>query len=60
MVQLFQCGMGKQEDLAVAFGRHITALQGYVADLADQGMPGLLPERRGSKGAWKLTPGAAR
>ena len=56
MVQLFQCGLGKQEDLATAFGRHITSLQRYVADFADQGMPGLMPERRGPKGAWKLTP----
>lgn len=56
MVQLFQCGLGKQEDLAAAFGRHITSLERYVADFADQGMPGLMPERRGPKGAWKLTP----
>jgi hypothetical protein len=56
MVQLSQCGLGKQEDLAAAFGRHITSLQRYVADFADQGMQGLMPERRGPKGAWKLTP----
>jgi hypothetical protein len=56
IVQLSQCGLGKQEDLAAAFGRHITSLQRYVADFADQGMPGLMPERRGPKGAWKLTP----
>ena len=56
MVQLSQCGLGKQEDLAAAFGRHITSLQRYVADFAGQGMPGLMPERRGPKGAWKLTP----
>lgn len=55
MVQLSQRGLGK-EDLAAAFGRHITSLQRYVADFADQGMPGLMPERRGPKGAWKLTP----
>lgn len=56
MVQLSQCGLGKQEDLAGVFGRHITSLQRYVADFADQGMHGLMPERRGPKGAWKLTP----
>ena len=55
MVQLSQCGLGKQEDLAAAFGRHITSLQRYVADFADQGMPGLVPERRVPRGAWKLT-----
>ena len=51
-----RCGLGKQEDLAAAFGRHITSLPRYVADFAGQGMPGLMPERRGPKGAWKLTP----
>jgi hypothetical protein len=56
MVQLSQCGLGKQEDLAAAFGRHITSLQRYVADFTDQGMPGLVPERRGPRGAWKITP----
>jgi hypothetical protein len=56
MVQLSRCGLGKQEDLAAAFGRHITSLQRYAADFDGQGMPGLMPERRGPKGAWKLTP----
>jgi hypothetical protein len=56
MVQLSQCGLGKQEDLAAAFGRHITSLQRYQADFAGHGMAGLMPERRGPKGAWKLTP----
>ena len=56
MVQLSRCGLGKPEDVVTAFGRHITSLQRYVADFADQGMPGLMPERRGPKGAWKLTP----
>lgn len=56
LVQLSQCGLGKQEDLAAAFGRHITSLQRYVADFASAGLRGLVPERRGPKGAWKLTP----
>jgi Transposase protein len=56
MVQLCQCGLGKQEDLASAFGRHITSLQRYVADFGSAGFQGLVPERRGPKGAWKLTP----
>jgi transposase len=37
-------------------GRHITTVQRYVRDFADEGMEGLLPERRGPKGQWKLTP----
>jgi hypothetical protein len=56
MVQLSRCGLGNQEDLAAAFGRHITSVQRYVADFASAGLRGLVPERRGPKGAWKLTP----
>jgi len=56
MVQLSQCGLGTQEDLAAAFGRHSTSLQRYVADFAAEGMRGLVPERRGPKGAWRITP----
>ena len=56
MVQLHQCGLGTEEDVAAAFGRHINSLQRYVADFAGQGMPGLVSERRGPKGPWKITP----
>ena len=56
MVQLYQSGLGTQEDLARAFGRHITSLQRYVVGFAGQGMRGLVSERRGPKGPWKITP----
>jgi len=39
IAQLYECGLGTEEDLAEAFGRH-----------------GLISERRGPKGRWKLTP----
>ena len=56
IVQLYECGLGTEEDLAVAFGRHLRTVQRYMADFASKGMQGLMPERRGPKGRWKLTP----
>ena len=56
IVQLHECGLGTEEDLAAAFGRHLRSVQRYVADFADEGVQGLMPERRGPKGQWKLTP----
>jgi transposase len=55
IVQLYECGLGTEEDLAAAFGRHLRSVQRYVADFAGEGMHGLMPERRGPKGRWKLT-----
>jgi transposase len=56
IVQLQKCGLATEHDLAEAFGRHVTTVQRYVRDFADEGMEGLMPERRGPKGQWKLTP----
>lgn len=56
MVQLQKCGLATEQDLAEAFGRHLTTVQRYLRDFADEGMEGLVPERRGPKGRWKLTP----
>ena len=55
MAQLYECGLGTEEDLAAAFGRHLRSVQRYVADFVGEGMQGLMPERRGPKGRWKLT-----
>jgi transposase len=55
IVQLYECGLGTEEDLAQAFGRHLRSVQRYVAAFAGEGMPGLIAERRGPKGGWKLT-----
>ena len=55
IVQLYECGLGTEEELAAAFGRHLRSVQRYVADFAGEGMQGLMPERRGPKGRWKLT-----
>jgi hypothetical protein len=56
IAQLYECGLGTEEDLAQAFGRHLRSVQRYVADFAGEGMQGLLSECRGPKGGWKLTP----
>ena len=57
IVQLHQCGLATEPDLAEAFGRHVSTVQRYLRDFADEGMEGLVSERRGPKGRWKLTPG---
>jgi transposase len=56
MVQLHECGMGTEQDVAEAFGRHVVTVQRYLRDFAGAGMDGLVSERRGPKGQWKLTP----
>jgi len=56
IVQLYKCGLGTEEDLAAAFGRHINSVQNYLRDFAGEGIQGLMTERRGPKGQWKLTP----
>jgi transposase len=55
IVQLHRCGLGTREELAAAFGRHVNSVQRYLAEFADQGMRGLLSERSGPKGPWKIT-----
>jgi transposase len=55
IVQLYECGLGTEEELAAAFGRHLRSVQRYVADFAGEGMQGLMSERRGPKSRWKLT-----
>jgi transposase len=57
IVQLHRCGLATEPDLAKAFGRHVTTVQRYLRDFADEGMEGLVSERRGPQGRWKLTPG---
>jgi hypothetical protein len=55
MVQLHQCGLGTEEELAAAFGRHVNSVQRYLAGFAGEGVRGLLWERSGPKGPWKIT-----
>src|SRR5438128_5716757 len=55
IVQLYQCGLGTEEDLAAAFGRHVNSVQRYLAEFAGEGMRGLMSERSGPKSRWKIT-----
>jgi transposase len=55
MVQLNQCGLGTEEELAAAFGRHVNSVQRYLAGFAEGGVRGLVSERSGPKGSWKIT-----
>lgn len=55
MVQLHLCGLGTEEELAAAFGRHVNSVQRYLAGFAERGVRGLLWERSGPKGPWKIT-----
>lgn len=56
IVQLYDCGLGTQEDLAEAFGRHVNSVQRYITDFACEGMRGLMSGRSGPKRRWKITP----
>jgi transposase len=55
LVQLYHSGLGTQEELAEAFGRHVNSVRKYLADFGSQGLRGLMGERRGPKGGWKIT-----
>jgi transposase len=56
IVQLHACGVATEAELAAAFGRHVNSVQRYLAEFAAEGMRGLVSERRGPKGPWKITP----
>jgi len=56
IVQLYECGLGTQEGLAEAFGRHVNSVQKYITEFASEGMRGLIAERSGPKSHWKITP----
>ena len=56
IAQLHRCGLGTREELAQAFERHVNSVQRYLSDFAQAGLQGLMAERRGPKGPWKLTP----
>lgn len=56
IVQLYECGLGTQEYLATAFGVHVNSVQRYLAAFAENGTSGLISQRAGPKGSWKITP----
>ena len=60
MAPLYACGLGTEEDLAEAFGRHVNSVQKYLRDFADEGIRGLMSERRGPQRSVEAHPGVAR
>ena len=56
IVQLHQCGLGTEEELAAAFDRHVNSVERYLRGFAEGGVRGLLLERSEPKGPWKITP----
>jgi transposase len=57
IAQLYKNGVGNQEELAEAFGLHLNTVENYISHYAREGFEGLIAQRRGPKGGWKLTPG---
>ena len=56
IVQLYENGMGTQEQLAEAFGVHVNSVQKYITSFACEGSGSLISQRRGPQSGWKLTP----
>lgn len=56
IAQLYENGLGTQEQLAEAFGVHVNSVRKYAASFAERGFCGLISESRGPRGNWKLTP----
>lgn len=57
IAQLYKARYGTQQDLSLAFETHINTVQKYVADFTRDGLEGLITQRGGPRGRWKLTPG---
>jgi transposase-like protein len=55
-VQLVRLGAASQAQVATAFGVDPATLWRWDRALSDGGVAGLVPSRRGPKGATKLTP----
>ncbi len=55
IVQLYKCGLGSQEQLAEAFEVHVNSVKKYIKSFAGDGARGLVTQRRGPRGNWKLT-----
>lgn len=57
IAQLYKARYGTQQDLSLIFGIHINTVQKYVTDFTRDGLEGLITQRGGPRGRWKLTPG---
>jgi len=56
IVQIYENGLGTQEELAEAFGVHVNSVQKFITNFAEDGYGGLQSRPRGPRGSWKLTP----
>jgi transposase len=56
IVQLYENGLGTQQQLAEAFGVHVNSVQKYITRFAGEGSESLISQRRGPQGGWRLTP----
>lgn len=57
IAQLYKSKYATQRDLSLVFGIHINTVQTYVVDFTRDGLEGLITQRGGPRGRWKLTPG---
>ena len=54
IAQLSGLGLGTQEEIATAFGMHEKSVYNYIQTFSAKGAYGLVPEKSGPKGSWKL------
>lgn len=54
IVQLYELGLGTQEEIAKAFGIHINSVYNYINAWRADGIRGLISKQRGPKGSWKV------
>ena len=57
IAQLSELGLGTQEKLAKAFGIHEKSVFNYIQTFSEKGAYGLVPEKSGPKGSWKINAG---
>lgn len=56
IAQLYELGLGTQEELAQAFEVHVNSVARYAATFKAQGVNGLRSDLRGPKQSWKIIP----
>ncbi len=56
IVQLYECELGTQEELAEAFGISVKSVYNYIIAFASGGTQELTGQKSGPKQNWKLTP----
>jgi transposase len=54
IAQVSELGLGSYEEIANAFRIHEKSVYNYTRSFSEQGAYGLIPERSGPKGRWKL------